>query len=120
MKTYRNALFCSGLILLGYLLSLWFPWWVIGPLAALMAWLLTPRPGLAFILGLISGFLLWAGYSFILNSQNQGLLATQIGTMFGGLTPWALIIVSGLTGGLFTACWSWFGSSIKFLIPHNF
>lgn len=80
--------------------GLYFDWWIIAPAAFIAAVLVRQRPGIAFLTGLLAVFLLWAGLSYWIDVQNQHILATRIAKLMGVGSPFMLVIVTGLVGGL--------------------
>ena len=98
----RNLLYLFGLVLLAILLHQLLPWYAIA-IAGLLFGIFAPlsSAGKAFAYGLLAGAIVWGCYSGFLNYQNESILATRIGNMFGGLTPWSMVIVTGLLGGIY-------------------
>ena len=98
----RNLLYLFGLVLLAILLHQLLPWYAIA-IAGLLFGIFAPlsSAGKAFAYGLLAGAIVWGCYSGFLNFQNESILATRFGNMFGGLTPWSMVIVTGLLGGIY-------------------
>lgn len=93
----RNFLIPFAFILALGGLSYWgLPWWTIVPVGILAGWWLKPKPGAGFL----AGFLLWGATAFLLNYGNGGILSARVGQLFQGLGGWALVLVTGLIGGL--------------------
>lgn len=57
---------------------LYLPWWSIAIAAFLVSFLIPIKPGLAFLAGFISVFLLWGTISFVLSYNNQHILAQKL------------------------------------------
>jgi hypothetical protein len=51
------------------------------------------------IYGFISVGLVWLIAALLINSANQGTLATMIGNLLGGISPSLLLLATGLIGG---------------------
>ena len=73
-------------------------------LAYFVAFLMIPffkinRPT-SLIFGFISVSLVWLVIAFLINSANQSTLATMIGNLLGGISPWSLLFVTGMIGGI--------------------
>ncbi len=98
----RNLLLVISLIIVGAILHQFLPWWSIW-CAGLLVGFLIPKEGAirAFAIGILGGTLLWGGYAYWLNMQNEGLMASRIGELFGGLSPLTLLLLTALFGGLF-------------------
>lgn len=98
----RNLLYLIGLVLLAIVLHQFLPWYAIA-IAGLLFGVAAPlaSAGKAFAYGLLAGFVVWGCYSGFLNYQNEGLLATRIGNMLGGFTPWSMVVITALLGGIY-------------------
>jgi len=80
---------------------LYLPWWSIAIVCFIIAALIRQRPGIAFLCGFISLFLLWAGLSFWISNNNDHVLAHKISVLILKKdSPEMLIIVTGLIGAL--------------------
>lgn len=97
----RFALFILFILILGFVLQSFLPWWSIVILVSILAYLFNLAPGITFIAGFLGVFALWAGYAAYLNAGNEGILASRIGALFGGLSPLLLVLITGLIGGIF-------------------
>lgn len=99
MKNYAPLLL---VILLGVFFQLLLPWYTVA-LAGFVALLIADgrTAGRAFAFGLLGGALLWGSYSSYLNWQNEGLMASRLGTALGGLSPLVMVLVTALLGGLY-------------------
>lgn len=98
----RNLLYLFGLILLAILLHQLLPWYAIA-LAGLLFGVFAPvtSAGKAFAYGLLAGAIVWGVYSGFLNYNNDSILATRIGNMFGGLSAWSMVVITALVGGVY-------------------
>ena len=97
----------------GFLANYISPWWSISLTAILSAFFLKLKSGTAFLFGLLGGFILWAMVAFYADIENQGILSTKIGSLFGGIGSNALIVVTGILGGLFASIGSYIGASLR-------
>lgn len=98
----RNLLYLFGLVLVAILLHQFLPWYAMA-IAGLLFGVFAPvaSAGKAFAYGLLAGAIVWGFYSGFLNYQNESILATRIGNMFGGLTAWTMVIITALLGGIY-------------------
>ena len=96
----KSIYFFVGLIVLGFLLQQFLPWWILAPLAAILAWLLKLTPRQAFSASLVGGILLWGGYAWYLDN---GILSDRLGQMMGDISPMFLFLLPCLIGGLIAA-----------------
>lgn len=110
----KFLLFFLGLLLVGFLLQLFLPWWIITPVAAILAWLLKLTPRQAFVASLCAGLLLWGGYALYLDN---GILSSRLGAMMGGLPSALIFLLTSLVGGLLAAMGGVTGSLGRDLLP---
>lgn len=103
MKKYNLIIAIFLIVVLGYVIQPYTPWWSISLIALIIVLIFQLRPSKGALAGFLAGLLLWGGIAFLQSVGNQGILAGRIGTMLGGV-PGALVpLVSGLIGGI-TAC----------------
>lgn len=98
IKFLVNTLLIALLSLVG---GLFFPNWIIAPIAFLVSLLIPLRPLPAFLSGFLALFLLWGGLALAANVANEGILATKIAWLLPlNGSPYALILVTALVGAL--------------------
>ncbi len=105
----RLLLSVIGIILFGFLAQLFLPWWSLMLVAAAVAFLTKVPPLAGFWSGLLAGIILWGIYAAVINSGNDGLLASKIGALFGGPAMMVVFMTAlwgGLTGALGALCGS--------------
>ena len=88
-------------IALSFATCLYLPWWSIAIVCFIVAALIPQRPGIAFLCGFLSLFILWAGLSFWISNNNAHVLAHKISVVILKKDdPNLLIIVTGLIGAI--------------------
>ncbi len=88
------------ILVLGFLVQYFFPFWSIAVVAALVGFFFRYENSAAsFAAGTAAVTLLWTSYAGYLNSANAGQLAGQIGLLFKTSQGY-LIPATGLIGGL--------------------
>ncbi|MEZ5043705.1 MAG: hypothetical protein R2828_27660 [Saprospiraceae bacterium] len=98
----RNLILIFFMFLAGAIVQQLLPWWSIWVLGIVIGFFIKPGGALkAFSIGFVGAALLWGAYAFWLNWQNGGIMATRIGTLFGGLNPGSLLVITALFGGIF-------------------
>lgn len=98
IKFLINTLLIALLCFAG---GLFFPNWIIAPIAFVVSLLIPLRPPLAFLSGFLALFLLWGVLALAANLANGGILATKIALLLPlGGSPFALILVTALVGAL--------------------
>ena len=69
------------------------------------------RPGVA---GLLAGFVSWAVPAAFFNQQNHGLLAGRVAQLLPlGGQSWAVVLLSGVVGGLLGWAGAWAGGAVR-------
>jgi len=87
--------------LLSFVSCLYLPWWSIAIVCFVIAALIPQRAGIAFLCGFIALFLLWAGLSYWISSNNEHVLAHKISVVILKKdNPDMLILVTGLIGAI--------------------
>jgi hypothetical protein len=86
--------------LLGYLLHSFIPWWSIVIITGIIGALARLSSIQSFLMGFLGVALLWGLFAFVLNMKNDGILATRVGELFGGVNPLGLVLITTLIGGL--------------------
>ena len=87
--------------LLSAIVEMFLPWWSVALVAFAISFFAGQKPSVAFITGFVAVFTLWVGYAYFVSSNNNHLLAHKVALllpMHGKV--WALLIVTGLLGGL--------------------
>jgi hypothetical protein len=89
---------------LAYGLGLFFPWWTIAIAAFVVGLAIPASPGNAFLGGLIGGFLLWGGMSYLISEANQDILAHRMSMLvLKQDDPLLLELLTGAIGGFVAA-----------------
>lgn len=112
--SYKGAIIII-MVVLGAISGIYLPWYTLGILYALLAYLLRIPSGTAFVLGLISGFLLWAISAFWIDGQHPSSLPERMANLFplrGSVL--GLYMLTGILGGLTGGLWAWSGAKLRF------
>ncbi|GAO44491.1 hypothetical protein [Flavihumibacter petaseus] len=97
--------------LLGFALSIFFPWWIIALAAFVVAFAIPQTPWKALLTGFLGIFLLWSLLAWWISTANDDLLANKISMLLlKQQSAGMLILVSGLIGGLVGAAAALTGS----------
>jgi hypothetical protein len=82
-------------------LSLWLlPWWCSGIIACITMFLLRIAPARGLLAGFFGVGLAWGVVAGWIDAENAGILSSKIGTLFMGLSSFALVLITGLIGGI--------------------
>ncbi len=103
------------MVVIGAIAGIYLPWYALGILFGLLAYILRIPTGRAFILGLVSGFLLWAISAYWMDGQHPSSLPGRMANLFplGGSVT-GLYVVTGVLGGLTGGLWAWAGAKLRF------
>lgn len=88
------------LIITGYLINLVLPWWGIAITGLILGFQMKPKSGKAFGIGFFALFLLWSGQALYIHLANDGILSTRIAEMLGVGSPFLVVLITGILGGL--------------------
>lgn len=103
------------LVVIGAIAGIYLPWYSLGILFAFLAYILRIPARSAFVLGLVSGFLLWAVSAFWMDGQHPSSLPERMAHVFPlGGSVFGLYIVTGILGGLTGGLWAWAGAKLRF------
>lgn len=98
IKFLVNTLLIALLCFIG---GIFFPNWIIAPIAFIVSLLIPLRPLPAFLSGFVALFLLWGGLALVASAANHGILATKIASLLPlSGSPYLLILVTALVGAL--------------------
>ncbi|MEO6489378.1 MAG: hypothetical protein ABIO04_05495 [Ferruginibacter sp.] len=99
---------------LSFAICLYLPWWSISIACFVVALFIRLRPGIAFLCGFLSLFILWGGLSFYISCNNNDILAHRISQIILKKDdPLLLIIATGLIGALVAAFAALSGSILR-------
>ncbi len=100
-------------IILAYLLSLFLPWWSIMTAALTTALFIPLKKAAVFFIPFLAILLFWFVYSYSLSSGNDFTLAKRIAVLLPlGGNPYALMLVTGIVGGLAAGIVAVFGKRL--------
>lgn len=103
------------MVVAGAIAGIYLPWFALGILFVLLAYILRIPAGSAFFLGFISGFLLWAISAYWVDGQHPSSLPERMAHVFPlGGSVFGLFIVTGILGGLTGGLWAWAGAKLRF------
>ena len=70
------------MVVIGAIAGIYLPWYALGILFGLLAFILRIPTGRAFILGLVSGFLVWAISAYWMDGQHPSSLPGRMANLF--------------------------------------
>jgi hypothetical protein len=117
LKELYNMKFLTATILtaiLAFISGLFLPWWAIAITSLLVAVLVHQKGWKAFLAGFLGLFLLWAGLAWWIDMKNNGVLSKKVAAVLPlGGSGIALILVTGLIGGLVAGFAAMSGSYLR-------
>ena len=116
MKFILSILF---IIIVSFAAGLYLPWWNIALVSFAVALLIYQKPGIAYLTGFVSIFLLWGCLAWWIDVQNDSILSRRIATLFplhGSAA--ALMLITALVGAIIGGLSALSGSFLrKYLLP---
>lgn len=89
-----------AIVLLGYIVHLFTPWWSIVVVAGIVGLIFSKNAGFSFLYGFVGVLLLWGLTAFFLDAANESILSIRMGKIIGDLSSGGMIGVTALIGGL--------------------
>lgn len=96
-----------------FLLNLIFPWWSIVFPGLFFGYAFRKKAAFSFLGGFSALFLLWGGQALATHLGNDGILSTRIAEMLQVGSPYAVILITGILGGLVSGLATVTGSWIR-------
>lgn len=88
------------ILILAFLLNLFLPWWGIAIPGLILGYQFNKSGRASFGWGFLALFLLWAVQALYIHFTNDGILSTRIAEMLGVGSPYLVILITGVLGGL--------------------
>ena len=119
MRNYKNTLKILGIYLIGIGLTLAFlPWWGLGVMAALGAFLFIKPLWQEIILGVLLGAIIWGGNAYYISMQNNHILTQRF--IEGKILPMNPILLTMIFGAMHSLLGCLFGHYLGKLGNHRF
>ncbi|MFV1883830.1 MAG: hypothetical protein ACMZ7B_05040 [Balneola sp.] len=88
------------ILILVFLLNLFLPWWSIAIPGLILGYQFKKSGWASFGWGFLAVFLLWGAQALYIHFANDGVLSTRIAEMLGVGSPYFVILITGVLGGL--------------------
>jgi len=88
-------------------------WWIFVIVVGSCGYFLPKEKSYSFAIGFVAIFLLWLGYAWFIDVQNQQLLSHRITLLFHLPNAFSLIVITSILGGIIGGLASWAGYNIK-------
>lgn len=102
-----------SILILAFLLNLFLPWWSIAIPGLIFGYLFNEKAGASFGWGFLGLFILWGGQAIYIHFANDAILSTRIAEMLQVGSPWLVILVTGVLGGLVSGLATLTGTLLK-------
>lgn len=110
----RNSVNFLATLLLAISFSFILPWWSVMVSAIITAFFVPLKKSAVFFVPFFAVLVFWIGYSFILGSDNDFILAKRIANLLSmGGSHYALLVVTGIIGGIAAGVAAIFGKQLK-------
>lgn len=104
-------------VVLAFVFSFFLPWWSAMMAAFITAVVFSLKHAAVFFIPFLAVFIFWAAYSFLLANGNDFILAKKIAILLPlGGSPYLLILVTGIVGGLAAGVTGIFGKQCLLLV----
>ena len=110
----KHLIYSLILIVIGALVGIYLPWYAMGVAFGLIAFVLNMPVRLSFLTGFLAGFILWVVSALWLDLQHPSTLPGRMAQVFplkGNV--FALFVVTGVLGGIFSGIWTWAGARLR-------
>ncbi len=116
----KNITSFMATLVLAALLSLVLPWWSVMIAALISSFLIPLKKAAVFFVPFLAIFLFWGVYAFVLSSANDFTLAKKVSELLQiGGNPYALILLTGVLGGLAAGISGILGNQVATLIQEK-
>ena len=88
------------IIITAFILNLFLPWWSIAIPGLIFGYLFHKKAGASFGWGFLALFLLWGGQALYIHIANGGILSSRIAEMMNIGSPFLVVLLTGIIGGL--------------------
>lgn len=102
------------ILISAFILNLFLPWWSIAIPGILLGYFFKKKAWASFGWGFLALFILWAGQALYIHFMNDGILSTRIANMLGVGSPYLVVLITGVLGGLVSGFATMTGALIKF------
>jgi ABC-type multidrug transport system fused ATPase/permease subunit len=113
-KSMKHLIYSLILVVIGALVGIYLPWYAMGVAFGLLAFVLNMPLKSSFLTGFIAGFVLWVVAALWLDLQHPSTLPSRMAQVFplkGNV--FALFVLTGVLGGLFSGIWTWVGARLR-------
>jgi len=110
----KHLIYSIILVVIGALVGIYLPWYAMGVAFGLVAFVLNMPLKSSFVTGFLAGFVLWVVSALWLDLQHPSTLPSRMAQVFplkGNL--FALFVLTGVLGGLFSGIWTWAGARLR-------
>ena len=88
-------------------------WWIFILIVVGCGYFLPTEKSNSFVIGFMAIFILWLGYAFFIDLQNDHILSHRIIILFHLPNSFSLIVITSILGGIIGGLASWSGYNLK-------
>jgi hypothetical protein len=96
-KMVKNIILLVAFVLIT---SYFFPWWSTAIVAFLWGLIINPNSKQGALILFFTLFFIWVGVALYLNLNNNELMSQRMAEILKVGSPWVLILITGMIGGL--------------------
>ncbi len=100
-------------LIASYFLTPILPWYAIGILALLLAYLASGTLLKTFGIYFAMGFAVWYGIAMMKDAESGSILSSRIAVLFGNIPKQAILLITGLIGGVTAGLGGIVGNAIR-------
>lgn len=101
------------ILLSAFVLNLFLPWWSIAIPGLYLGYRFNLKPLPSFGWGFLALFMLWGGQALYIHFANDGILSSRIAEMFQLGSPYFVVLITAVIGGLVSGLATMTGSLVK-------
>lgn len=88
------------ILLFAFIMNIFLPWWSIALPGLAFGYQFKKSAWVSFGLGFLAVFLLWSSQALYIHFANDGILSSRIAVMLGVGSPYLVVLITGVLGGL--------------------
>jgi hypothetical protein len=112
----RSVFKFSFILVIAYVLKDYGPWWIFAPVAFAVSALLPQKGITSFLMAFLAIFVLWFALAISWHNYGAGILTDRIVELIPVGSPWVLMFITALIGGIVSGFSSISGTNLRALL----
>jgi len=109
----------ANVILWSFIAQMFLPWWVVGLISFVIAFILHQNKIVSFVGPLLSIFALWFGKAWWADGNFDAPMSDLLGSLLGNISGVSVLLLTGLIGGIVAGLSGLLGSWTRTLSKTN-